>query len=539
MNPIVKTNKINKMTNNGIMLLLIILIIGIVTTSPIWSSNQIPNSNYNVRQFKATGDGNTYDTKSIQNAIDSCHEGGGGVVYFPPGKYLVGTLFLKSNVTLYLEVNATLLGSKIVEDFDPPYLIYSKDSENVGIIGQGIIDGQGEFYWQGKKRPFIRPEFMIFFEYCQNILIEGITIKNSPHMTIFPYGCDRININGINILNDLKAPNADGINIVCSSNVFINNCYIQGGDDCICLKSIPLGSITTLKPTENVTVTNCVIVSDDAGIKLGTESYGDIRHCVFNNIVIRNTQDGIALYMKDGGHYETIHFSNITIESDDVRKMTNRDSGFPIFIDIDQRTDTSKVGSIRNIVFSNINIDTGMDNCLIQGTSDHPLENITFDNVRMKILSSADHSKRKKSGGSRDVIPSSVDYAYVPAHFTFANLNGLTIRNLYLNDNTKKSYRERHAIGLINTSHVSVEGLRGTQIVQEGKRSSIYLKDSKDVLIEGCRAIPGKISFLRLEGIGCETVSVIGNDLSEVKKPFDFGDDFIEKTLFQAANRLP
>ncbi len=319
----------------------------------------------------------------------------------------------------------------------------------------------------------------------------------------------------------------------------IDNCNNSGGDDCICLKSIPLGLITTLKPTENVTVTNCVIVSDDAGIKLGTESYGDIRHCVFNNIVIRNTQDGIALYMKDGGHYETIHFSNITIESDDVRKMTDRDSGFPIFIDIDQRTDTSKVGSIRNIVFSNISIDTGIDNCLIQGTSDHPLENITFDNVRMKILSSADHSKRKKSGGSRDVIPSSVDYSYMPAHFTFAHINGLTIRNLYFNDNTRNSYRERHAIGLINTSHVSVRGLNGTQIVQDGKQSSIYLKDSKDVLIEGCRAIPGKISFLRLEGIGSETVSVIGNDLSELKKAFDFGNDFMEKALFQAANRLP
>ena len=286
-------------------------------------------------------------------------------------------------------------------------------------------------------------------------------------------------------------------------------------------------------------MTNCVIVSDDAGIKLGTESYGDIRHCVFSNIVIRNSQDGIALYMKDGGNYDNIHFSNITIESDDVPILTDRGSGFPIFIDIDQRMDTSAVGSIRNIVFSNISIDTGVDNCLIQGTSDHPLENITFDNVRMKILSSVDHSKRIKSGGSRDVIPSSVDYAYVPAHFTFAYIEGLTVRNLYINDNTREASRERHAIGLINTSHVSVEGLNGTQIVQDGKKSTIYLKDSKNVFVHGSRAIKGNGSFLRLEGKDVGTVSVIGNDLSGAKRVFEFETEKQKDLLFQRANRLP
>jgi polygalacturonase len=534
MNPIVKTNKINKMTNNGIMLLLIILIIGIVTTSPLWSSNQLSISNYNVRQFNATGDGKTYDTKSIQNAIDSCHEGGGGVVYFPPGKYLVGTLFLKSNVTLYLEANATILGSQNMEDFDIPYLIYAKDTQNTGITGRGTIDGQGEIYWKGKNRPFNRPDVMILFENCSKVVLEGVMIQNAPHWTVAISGSEYVNINGITMINDYEAPNTDGIDIMASSNVFINNCFIQGGDDCICLKNK-----SKEKPTENITVTNCVIMSQDAAIKLGTESVGDIKHCLFSNIVIRNTQDGIALYMKDGGTYENIHFSNITIESDDIINSVQRGSGFPIFIDIDKRSDTSKIGSMRNIVFSNISIDTGIDNCLIQGIPDQPIEGLTFDNFRMRIHSSVDHSTRKKSGGNRNVTSSQTDYANIPAHFTFANIDGLTLRNINITDETKDLSRERHAIFLVNTENITIKGLSGRQKIQDGELATIYLKDSKDALIQGCQAIPGNGSFLLLEGEEVENINVIGNDLSRANSTFKFENDILKKAFYQTANRLP
>ena len=534
MNSIVKTNKINKMTNNGIMLLLIILIFGIVTTSPIWSINQLPNSNYNVRQFNATGDGNTYDTKSIQNAIDSCHEGGGGVVYFPPGKYLVGTLFLKSNVTLYLEANATILGSQKMEDFDIPYLIYAKDTQNTGITGRGTIDGQGEIFWRGKSRPYNRPNTMILFENCSNVLLHGVTIRNAPHWTVAVSGSEYVNINGITLINDYEAPNTDGIDIVASSNVFINNCFIQTGDDAIVLKNRSKN-----RPTDNITVNNCVIMSQDAAIKLGTESVGDIKNCLFSNIVIRNTQDGIALYMKDGGTYENIHFSNITIESDDIVNSVHRGSGFPIFIDIDRRSDTSTIGSMRNIVFSNISIDTGIDNCLIQGSPDQPIEGLTFDNVRMRIHSSVDHSTRKKSVGNRNVTSSQIDYADVPAHFTFANIEGLTLNDINITDETQDPSRERHAIFLVNTQNITIKGLSGRQKIQDGTLATIHLKDSKDAFIQGCKAIPGNGSFLLLEGEEVENINVIGNDLSRANNTFEFEKDILKKAFYQTANRLP
>ncbi len=522
------------MTNKGILLLLIIFISGIVKTGTIWSSNQLLISNYNVREFKATGDGETYDTKSIQKAIDSCHVSGGGVVYFPPGQYLVGTLFLKSNVTLYLEANATILGSQNMEDFDIPYLIYAENSQNTGITGRGIINGQGEIYWKGKSRPYNRPDVMIVFENCRNVLLEGVTILDAPHWTVAVSGSEYVNINGITMINDYEAPNTDGIDIIASSNVFINNCFIQGGDDCICLKNRSKDKVT-----ENITVSNCVIMSQDAAIKLGTESMGDIKHCVFSNIVIRNTQDGIALYMKDGGTYENIHFSNVTIESNDINNPVQRGSGFPIFIDVDQRTDTSKVGLLRNIVFSNISINTGIDNCLIQGRPDRPIKGLTLDNIRMRVHSSVDHSTRKKSGGNRHVTSSQIDYAGVPAHFTLAHIEGLTLRDINITDETQDSSRERHAIFLVNTKDVGIDGFKGTQTIKDGKLATIVLKDSKNVFVRGSQPIPGNGSFLRLEGKDLGPVSVIGNDLSGAKRVFEFESEKQKDLLFQTANRLP
>lgn len=101
-----------------------------------------------------------------------------------------------------------------------------------------------------------------------------MNIEHLPHWTVAISGCEHVNINGITMINDYEAPNTDGIDKVASSNVFINNCYIKGGDDCICLKNLSKD-----RPTENVMVTNCVIKSQDAALKLGTESFGDIKHC--------------------------------------------------------------------------------------------------------------------------------------------------------------------------------------------------------------------------------------------------------------------
>lgn len=283
-----------------------------------------------------------------------------------------------------------------------------------------------------------------------------------------------------------------------------------------------------------------MLISDDSAIKLGTGSAGDIKHCVFNNIVIRNTQYGIALFMKDGGSYEDVRFSNITIETSEfpVANPSRGSSTYPIFMDIEPRTKSSKLGTIRNVVFSNIGINTLGGNCLVQGMPDKPIEDVTFDNVRMRVISRKDLSSKHKPRGVRNMPISSNDYASVPADFTFANVRGLTLRNVHLKDETPTTLHQRHAVWGLALEEVTVDRFRGNRKVPNGELATFSFKQCRNVLIRGCQALPQRAAFLRLEGDKTQRVSVIGNDLSEAKEPFEFGKDIKEKVFFQSANWL-
>jgi polygalacturonase len=130
---------------------------------------------YNVRTFGATGDRKTLDTAAIQKTIDAAHAGGGGVVYFPAGAFLSGTVFLKSNVTLYLAPGATLLGSTRIQDYNPKHLIYAKDVENIAIEGGGTIDGQGDAFLDKDLKPLPRPSPLIEIWDSRGIRTRSVT----------------------------------------------------------------------------------------------------------------------------------------------------------------------------------------------------------------------------------------------------------------------------------------------------------------------------------------------------------------------------
>ncbi|MHC4541065.1 MAG: glycoside hydrolase family 28 protein [Planctomycetota bacterium] len=145
------------------------------------------------------GNARTCCTAAIQKAIDVCAVRGGGCVYFPPGSYLTGTLILKSNVSLKLEAGATLLGSEDLSDYELPYLIYAKDARNISIRGAGSVNGQGEIFWRGKKRPYKRPSKMIQLEDCRDVRIEDITLTNSPNWTLNLVRCDWVEFTKLDV----------------------------------------------------------------------------------------------------------------------------------------------------------------------------------------------------------------------------------------------------------------------------------------------------------------------------------------------------
>ncbi|MCX7591701.1 MAG: glycosyl hydrolase family 28 protein, partial [Kiritimatiellae bacterium] len=300
---------------------------------------------FNVRNFGVAADGKTLDTAAIQAAVDAAHAAGGGKAYCPPGRYLCGSIQLKSNVSLYLEAGATILASTRQEDYDQTWklpvscafhphlsrehLIWARRAENVGIVGPGVVDGQAErfhgefdslngFY----KIDGWRPVRLIAFIECKDVSLEGITIRNAPGWTVWPLGCEDVRITGVRIYNHRQTPNSDGLDPDCCSGVRISDCLLECGDDCIALKS-SANLLGEPRACENVVVTNCLLSSPTCGIRVGYEGDGPIRNCAFSNLVMYNTRTGINMLVPrheeigilHGPSIEHLTFSNIVMDT--------------------------------------------------------------------------------------------------------------------------------------------------------------------------------------------------------------------------------
>lgn len=386
---------------------------------------------FNLLDLGIIADGKTLQTQAIQKVIDDCSKGGGGIVLFPKGIYLSGTLYPKNNVIFELAKGSVLLGSSEIKDYDK-HFIFGKNVKNFAIQGQGIIDGQGKAFWTEKYKPKERPVGWLFFENSENIVIQGITLQNSPSHTLVLETCKNIDINQITILNEKQSPNTDGVDITNTSNVKISNCFFSTGDDAICLKS-------KNKMIENILIENCTLESDDAGLKFGTGSAIGVQNCIFKNIQIRNTRYGIALFMKDGGVYQNNIFDSLTIQTASRHK-----TDYPIFIDIDRREANSPLGEIKDIYFKNLKIYTRGNN-LIAGHPKKPIERLYFENIEMYVQNPVDLSKMKKPKGNKDhdYHPDSADYAKVNADFTFGNTKSLFIKNIKIRKNTDEEVFNR------------------------------------------------------------------------------------------------
>ncbi len=407
---------------------------------------------YNVLEFGAKGDGNALDTKAIQAAIDQAAQHGGGTVVLPAGRFKSGTLYLKSNIELHLTPGATLLGSDQMSDYDTlhRHLLYANGASNIALTGMGKMDGQGfaffdttQVYWTAKDRP----EPWILLEGCERVRVRDVGIYNSPAHSLTFKKCNDVVADGLTMRSDYRSPNTDGIGITDSKQVRISNCDLQSGDDLICLKSHD-------NWVEQVTVTNCVLSSDDAAIKFGTGSKVGVRNCTFSNITIHKTRYGIALFMLDGGTHEHCVFENITIRTD-----SRWDNEYPIFIDIHKRTPDKKLGRIKDMQFNNISIQSS-GNILIAGQPGHPLEDLVFNGINFTLTGCNDLDKNgQKPRGSKTLkpIPELVDYCKQPAHWTLAHIDGLKMDNIVLRKGRKLAACDRDPLWLKDISNESIQ----------------------------------------------------------------------------------
>ena len=321
----------------------------------------------------AKADGKTLNTMLINHTVDRLSQAGGGTLFFPAGTYLTGAIRLKSNITLELEAGATLLFSDNFDDYLPfmevrhegvmmksfSPLISAMDAENITIKGEGTLDGQGkawwtEFFriyvdlekngmrelnkyqplwerendvealyaetnedWHGTlKRRFFRPPFIQPVR-CRRVRIEGVKIINSPFWTVNPEFCDNVVVTGVTIHN-VPSPNTDVINPESCRNVHVSDCHISVGDDCITLKSGRDAQARRLGvPCENITITNCTMLSGHGGVVIGSEMSGSVRKVTISNCVFDGTDRGIRIKSTRGrgGVVEDIRVSNIIMSN--------------------------------------------------------------------------------------------------------------------------------------------------------------------------------------------------------------------------------
>jgi polygalacturonase len=379
---------------------------------------------FNVKDYKATGNGKTLDTEAINKAIASAAGVGGGTVYFPPGVYLSASIHLKSNITLYLEAGSTIEAvSDSVAKYDLPEpneaggkfqdyghshwqnsLIWGIGLQNISILGPGLIYGKGlnpgynRFADESKgQRRYLdggpgSGNKAIALRDCRNVTLRDFSILHGGHFGILATGVDNLTIDNLKI-----DTNRDGMDIDACQNVRVTNCSVNAPwDDGICLKaSYGLGKI---RHCDNITISNCYLAGNfDEGtlldgtfkkstpeyksyktgrIKLGTESNGDFKNITITNCVFDDSR-GIAIESVDGSHIEDIAISNIT-----MRHAANS----PVFIVLGARLrgpNNPPIGTIKRISINNLVVYNATANhaTSISGMPGHPVEDIRMSNI--------------------------------------------------------------------------------------------------------------------------------------------------------------
>lgn len=383
---------------------------------------------FNILEYGAIPDGITLSTLSINTAIEECSNSGGGMVFVPEGTFLTGAIHLKSNVNLHLSEKATLLFSRNPDDYLPIVftrfegnelmnyspLIYAFEQENIAITGKGTLDGNAnKDYWWPWKGPwtrqtwetpilnqlkateslrqmaedgvpvdqrvfgdgfFLRPKFVQPYK-CKNILIEGLTIINSPMWVIHPVLSENITISNVTVRS--HGPNNDGCNPESCKNVLIKGCLFDTGDDCIAIKSGRGADGHRLNtPSENIIIQDCEMRDGHGGVVMGSEISGGCRYVFAENLKMDSPNLDRVLRIKTnsvrGGTIENIYLRNIEVGQ--VKEAIVRVNFFYEEGDVGTHTPV-----VRNVFLSNINSQKSKHFLFLKGYERSPISGFVFE----------------------------------------------------------------------------------------------------------------------------------------------------------------
>ncbi len=326
------------------------------------------SKDFNVLNYGAVADGKTLCTQAFKNAIEACSKSGGGRVVVPEGEFLTGAIHLKNNVNLYLAKKAIVKFSTDPKDYLPVVftrwegvecmnyspLIYAYEQENIAVTGEGILDGCGQsenwWSWKGKKEygwvkgmpgqkeardklfemgeknvsvekrifgegSYLRPSFFQPYK-CKNILVEGVTFKDSPMWFLNPVLCSNVTIKNVTV--EGLGPNNDGCDPECCKDVLIDNCFFNNGDDCIAIKSGRNNDGRRINiPSENIIIRNCTMKEGHGGVVIGSEISGGVKNVFVDNCKMDSPNLDRAIRLKTnsirGGVIENLFVKDVTV----------------------------------------------------------------------------------------------------------------------------------------------------------------------------------------------------------------------------------
>jgi polygalacturonase len=494
-----------------------------------------------VRAYGAKGDGVTLDTVAVTNAIAACVKQGGGTVYFGPGRYVIGTVQLFSHIHLYLESGSALVGSHDIHDYlpSPPFgfarnygvditgegtvlgMLIAKNAEDLSIDGQGEIDGEGDAFMAAKTshggydyeeqfvrdpekfraamstveygpiEPGGRPGTLIVFYHCSNVRIHGITLRQSPNWTLHLQDVEGAAISDIQILNNPKVPNNDGIDCMMCRHVRISNCNIETGDDGFAIVR-----------SEHVNVSNCSISSRSAAIRLESTKLS-----TFTGLSM-DTNRGIAIFGDGFPGQENRSTEDVTF-SDIVMRTHLIPGGWwgkaePIYIAVQPCISGIDCGiRVRNVVFNNITAEAE-NGALLWGGDGTPITGVEFNNVHLHMIAPRPEMSASV-GGNLDLRWTSTNprdgifKSEIPAFFA-KKVEGLRIRDLTIDWAGAMPEYFSDGVRIEEFKDLIIDSFEGRQ-AQKNVGAAIALRNGSGVAVTNSRALPGTHTFLQLDKV--------------------------------------
>ena len=527
-----------------------------VPDKPVESTADLGARVYNIRNFGARGDKSTLDTAALQAAIDACTGDGGGTVLVPAGTFLIGTVELKSNVTLHIAAGGTLLGSGEGKryhavDAIPLHgdttlndgnwaLLFAVSAKNFSIEGPGTIDGQGAQFHSPVRgalapsglRGNQRPYHVLIYK-CENFSVRNISLVDCAYHSIRVIESQRAQMDSIYIHNRVNGNN-DGFHFISAEHVTVSNCIVKCGDDACAM----FGSC------RYITVTNSYFSTRWSVFRFGGGHAGDI---AISNCVLHEVYGCPMKFQGDPGSvFENISFSNLVL--DDVTGPISISVGKGRRRPGDQTLpDPLPPVVVRNISFSNIHgtITTNPPRQLSESTlgvggrpgeghsaivlnaiDDAVLENISFDNIHLMFGGGG----TAEEAAHRDVPKVFGEYfelGPIPAYGLYArNARGLTFNNVRFQVSTPDL---RPAVIFDHVEDAAFNGF----CVQGNTEAESVLRfiASKQTLITAARILTPASTFLQLEGDDNEGIIIEGGDLSKASSPVAFKNGSTEKSV--------